>query len=194
MKSYSKFAIGQVIEPDAPRGIFHEGQSRWYGLVIHIQREDQAERWLELRGVYAFHPVRVRHKRIKGNNRRIVSRYLPGYVFARFPGEIIPHRVVGTPFIRGMIRLENGQPAILEPQDLRALHAMRDVDDETRKAEAERSKIRKGDKVRLLTGVMSGQEVEVLELKAGRAKFRIRMFGGEVPAEAMTTELQKVNP
>lgn len=197
----ANYRIGQVIEGGQAVGIFGDGAPRWHGLIVNPMREDQAEDWLKLRGVYGFHPVRVRVKKIHGASRRIVSRYLPGYVFARFPGQIVAHRVIGTPFIRDMIRLADGRPAALDPHDLRALHAMRDVDEETRQAEAERrraerdrSRVRKGDMAILLTGVMAGHHVEVLELRAGRARFNIRMFGADIPAEVDAGELQKVSP
>lgn len=194
-----QYQIGQVFEATMPNEIFADGGARWHALIVAPMREQHAEGWLKARGVYSFHPVRVRHKKIRGATRRIVSRYLPGYVFARFPGRIITHRVVGTPFITDMIRMANGEPGKLDPEALRALHAMREVDEQTQEAEArkrrklkEQSRLRRGDRAVLLTGVMAGQSVEVLELKAGRAKFSIRMFGGDIPAEADIGELQKV--
>ena len=173
--------------------IFLDGQPRWHGLIVRPMREDQAEGWLEQRGVYAFHTVPERKRVIKGKQRRYVSRYLPGYVFARFPGHAIMHRVTSSMFIRDTIRLSDGRPAVLDPRDLRQLHAMREVDQEQRDAAKRAKSIRKGDRVRIMTGVMAGQEVEVLDLSNGRAKFMVRMFAADVPAESDVGELEKVN-
>ena len=195
-----QYRIGQVFEATMLNGVFEDGDPRWHALIVAPMREQHAEGWLRARGVYSFHPVRVRHKKVRGKARRIVSRYLPGYVFALFPGRIIAHRVVGTPFITDMVRMANGEPGRLAPKDLRALHAMREVDEQTQEAEArqrqkikDQSRLRRGDRAVLLTGVMAGQTVEVLDLTAGRAKFSIRMFGGDIPAEADVGELQRVS-
>lgn len=172
--------------------ICETSQPRWHCLITYPQRETQAERWLDLRGVYSFFPVKVTYKAVMGQRRKIVSRYLPGYVFAQFPGEMIAHRVLGTPFIRDAIRLSDGRPGILNPDDLRALHRMRDVDEHQKSEAADAKRIKAGQKVRLISGVMAGQEVEVLSVSCGRAKFRIGMFGAEREAEADMREMEAV--
>ena len=44
--------------------------------------------------------------------------------------------------------------------------------------------IYRGDRVHVARGPLEGQEVEVLEIVNGKARFPIRMFGGVVAAEA----------
>lgn len=172
--------------------LFEDGPPRWHCLVVSAQRETHAERWLDLRGVYSFHPITERYKVIKGKRRRFVKRYLPGYVFARFPGDIITHRVVGTPFIRDMIRLSDGRPACLNPHDLRQLHAMRDIDTQQQNARAEAKRIRKGDRIRIVSGVLAGTETEALELSNGKVHFTIQMFSADQEATASLSDIEKV--
>lgn len=202
------FHIGQVIPAGQDwdrRAIFEDGPARWHALCVPVMKEDQAEAWLKIRGVYAFHPIKRKQTKLRGKVIERKKRYLPGYVFARFPGRAIPNRVLECPFITDAIRLPNtevrpgilhpGEWAILSPHDLRGIHAMRAQEDAQHRARENARRIRRGDRVRVLGGLMGedGQEVEVLELKAnGRVKFRIRMFGADVPAEATLDRVTKI--
>lgn len=190
------FQVGQIIPASDAwhrRGIFVPGDARWHALTVPAMAEDRAEAWLALRGVYAFHPVKRRASRIRGKLIERKQRYLPGYVFARFPGPAIRHRVTACPFITGAVSLPDGQWGVLDPGDLRKLHAMRGVDDAKEQARASAARINRGDRVRVLTGLVGdGQEVEVMEVSAGKVKFRLRMFGADVPAEAMLANVEKV--
>lgn len=172
--------------------VCHDGDSRWYGLIVMPQKEHQAEAWLALRNVYSFHPVKHKTVKIRGKAKRIESRYLPGYVFARFPGPIIWHRVQDSPFIRDAIRLSSGAPAVLNPDDLTAIYAMRHVEDAEAEALRRARTIRPGDRAAILSGVFSGHEVEVTEIRAGNAVLRINMFGGEVPATIPLASMRKI--
>lgn len=193
-----KYQIGQVLEASIDqRALFTDGAPRWHGLTVPPQHEAKAEAWLKVRGVYSFHPVTHRTVTIRGKKIRRESRYLPGYVFARFPGEAIWHRVLETPFITDAIRLFSGHPAFLKPKDLVDLHDMRSRD-EAAEAKARHARtIHAGDRVRLtgiLSGIVPGDDVEVLTITNGRAKVRITMFGGEVDAEVSVSDLRKAHP
>lgn len=172
--------------------VCYSGDPRWYGLIVMPQKERQAEAWLALRNVYAFHPVKHKTVKIRGKVKRNESRYLPGYVFARFPGEIIWHRVQDSPFIRDAIRVSSGRPAVLNPDDLTAIYAMRHVEDAEAETLRRARTIRPGDRAAILSGVFSGQEVEVAEIRAGNAVLRINMFGGEIPASIPLASMRKI--
>lgn len=192
------FHIGQVVPAGQDwdrRAIFTDAPARWHALTVQSQREDQVEAWLSRRGVYAFHPIKSRKKRQRGKLVEYRQRYLPGYVFAKFPGVAIQHRVMGCPWITGAICLPDGQWGVLSPGDLRGIHAMRGTDDAKERARINARRINRGDRVRVLGGLAGeeGQVVEVLEISGeGRVKFKLRMFGAEVPGEAGLDRVVKV--
>ncbi|MFC4668350.1 transcription termination/antitermination protein NusG [Seohaeicola nanhaiensis] len=184
--------------PDAgDRNVFWPGVSRWYALRVPPQREDQAEAWLLRRGVYAFHPVLSRQSTKHGRVREYQRRYLPGYVFARFPGEPLVHLVSGTPFILGALCRSSGHWGILRPQGLRAIYAMRKIDadsEEARRAVRRSQMLHPGDRAMFHTGPFAEFPCEVIEIKAeGGAKVRLQLFGREVLADAADGALTPLN-
>lgn len=198
MQSRQKFEIGDVVEPDGTRAPIHStgiftGHPRWHALMVSSQREQAAEAWLSLRGVYAFHPVTKRVSVIRGKQVPRESRYLPGYVFARFPGRADRHRVMACPFITDALRVQSGAWGVIVPADIRKLHAMRSVDAAQERARKDAQIIRKGDRVRVLgSGPDDGPEVEVHEIVAGKARFRLHMFGADRIVEANIDRLHKI--
>lgn len=168
------------------------GASRWHALTCPPQREGALEAFLARQEVYSFHPVRTREKLDRGKRVVIESRYIPGYVFARFPGPVVWHRLMQCNLVTGAIRMSNGALAILDPSDLRGLMAMAargDAEDERRRAAL---RIAPGDTVRLASGAFEGQTVEVWHVGNGRARFSIRMFGADLPCEAPLSAMVKV--
>lgn len=199
MMMAGKFQIGDVV-PALPRSAIYEpGAARWFALRVDPQREDQVEAWLRLRGVYAFHPVRMRQTVRFGKVREYARRYLPGYVFARFPGEPVIHQVTRAPFIIGALTCSKGHWGVLEPKRLQAIHAMRHLDETQRKDRAASlarraadARIRAGDSALFQAGPFAGFPCEVVELLAdGGAIVRVMIFGRETPAAARAGELIK---
>lgn len=143
-----------------------------------------------MRGVYGFHPVRVRRVMRKGRIREYERRYLPGYVFARFQGEPIVHEVMSCPFITGAICLAGGEDwGVLEPAGLRAIHAMRRIDKDRRdkRAEARRKRavFRAGESALFRSGPLDGVACEVVSLRSdGGVEVRFTLLGREVEAVA----------
>lgn len=191
-------AVGDVVGAAAgPAAIFRPGPARWYALRVAPQREDQAEAWLRRRGVYGFHPVLLRRVRRQGVLREYQRRYLPGYVFARFPGEPVVHAVIASPFIIGALTLASGVWGILDPRRMGQIHAMRNVDAEAeaiRKAKAAQRRaaamVRPGDAALFTGGAFVGQQCEVVDLAAdGGATVRMRLFGGDVLVAAQASAL-----
>jgi transcription antitermination factor NusG len=92
------------------------------------------------------------------------------------------------------VRHSSGWPAVLAPQDLERLHAMRAIDE----AEAERQRqarvIRRGDRVRILTGAFEGEEVEVMSLDGGKVRVRMCILGAELPVEVVFSGVEKIQP
>jgi hypothetical protein len=132
-----------------------------------------------------------------GKGRAYAARYLPGYVFARFPGPPVAHAVAACPFVLGAVARSDGEWAALHPADLRALHAMRRIDaaqDAARQAsKAARRRamlLRPGDVALFRAGAMEGARCEVVRLTAdGGAVVALRLFGGEVHAQARAVDL-----
>lgn len=177
------------------------GPARWHALRVAPQREDQAEAWLRLRGVYAFHPVLMRRVRRGATVREYARRYLPGYVFARFDGAPVVHRVLACPFIIGALCLGGGAWGVLEPDRLRAIHAMRRLDAEGEAARAAAAKrrvaeamVRRGDGALFTGGAFAGQRCEVVDLSAeGGAQVRMRLFGADVLVSAQVADLIRLH-
>ena len=167
-----------------PAALFVPGPRRWVPTCAPL-REDAAEAWLSRRGVYAFHPVTTRQVPVRGRAREYVRRYVPGYVFACFEGEPIPHRVLGGPFLTVVLRASNGSWGILGPDRLRRLHRMRRRDEvaEQRRRQAglrrqDRERLRHGDRALFRAGPFAEFTGEVVEVEAdGGVKVRFDLLG-----------------
>lgn len=184
--------IGQVIRMENGPLFEAEGKPGWHCLIVPPQRESACEAWLKWRGVDAFFPVRVSSRAIRGRRKQIISRYLPGYVFARFPRPIIWHRVAASPLVTDIVRMADGKRiAHLEESDLTALRAMAYRDQEERARRKAAQAIRVGSKVIMPDGPFDG-EFEVWTIDNGVARFRIRMFGGDIEAEVAIERLLKI--
>lgn len=197
-RSFLALSIGDTVTLGSARGaIVTPGPSRWYALRVTPQHEDQAEAWLRLRGVYAFHPVLMRRVRQGGHVRLYARRYLPGYVFARFRGDPVRHAVLTCPFITGALCRSDGQWGVLEPDRLRQIHAMRQLDakgEAARKVKAAQrlaaALARPGEAAMFTGGAFAGARCEVVELNAdGGATVRMNLFGGEVLVSAQAADL-----
>lgn len=181
--------IGGVSRPTR-QPLYQDGPEHWHCLRVMPQREDDCEAWLDRRGVYAFHPVTVRYETHKGQRIKRVSRFIPGYVFARFPGLIAWHVVKASPFVADAIRMRDGRIATLAECDLTALRAMSDREQRERERRAAAQLIRLGDRATIASGPFEGADVEILSIKAGRATISIRMFSG-IPVEVALENLVK---
>lgn len=194
--------IGDTLHADPEtwgrRAIFEPGEHRWHGLTVRPMSERNAIQALHQRNVYGFYSVKRRVIWRRGREVVVQSSYLPGYVFARFPGAAIQHRVLADiPWITGAVTVQSGAWAILNPEDLRRLYDMRALDNaqerERRRLARRRKRIEPGDRVRILSGLWGeGQETEVLELRDGKAVVRIHMFGADMTAEADVARLTKI--
>lgn len=204
MPGYLDMRVGDVVGRAGDGvSIYDATPGGWFALRVLPQREDQAEAWLRRRGVYAFHPVLMRRSVVKGRVREYPRRYLPGYVFARFPGAPVVHRVVACAFITGALALQSGEWGRLDPRDLRAIHAMRKVDAAKESAAAaakarrrQAVALRPGDAALFRGGPFAGLRCEVAALSGDAGVVvRIAMFGGDVSAQACVDDLVRVkNP
>jgi transcription antitermination factor NusG len=199
--NYLALAAGdRVVSEAGPDTIFGPGPDRWYALTVRPQAEDLAETWLDRRGVYAFHPVLTRQATRFGRIKTHVRRYLPGYVFAKVPGDPVVHRFVAGPYITGALSRADGQWGILQPSQLRAIHAMRhrhEAAEARTLAEQQRRRrrtmIRAGDRILFQAGLFAGQSCDVVEIKGpGRAMVRLSLFGQEALIEADAGDMIKL--
>jgi transcription antitermination factor NusG len=193
----SAFRIGDVLPPRDVAGIVLPGPSRWYALRVAPQREDEVEVWLHRRGVYAFHPVTERKVCLRGVSRVYHRRYVPGYVFARFGGEPVVHRVMTCPWVTGALCRADGQWGILDPSRLAAIHAMRKRDErmqqQAAKDQARRraaSRMRAGDRAMFRVGPFAELPCEVVELVTdGEVRLRLSLFGRDVVVAGSADDL-----
>ncbi len=192
--------IGDRLPPApaaAPAALFSPGPPRWHALRVAPLTEVRVEAWLEARGVEAFHPVLIRQVRQCGRLVRRERRYLPGYVFALFPGEAVPHAVTAHRFVYGAICRADGTWGALDPASLQAIMAMRRVDaalEAQRRAARARVRaalrVRAGERALFRAGPLAGQACEVVELRAdGGAVVRLAMLGGLTDVATDAAEL-----
>ena len=181
------------------RSICASGAHRWHALIVPAMGEGAAEAWLSRLGVYAFHPVRTVTRLHRGRRVRVESRYLPGYVFARFRGAPVWHRIFARRLVVDVLRLHSGTPGLIRPGDLDALHAMRSVermaeDDARRAAIADRKSrsLRRGDRVRIVDGAFADFEAEVVEIGRGKVRFSIELFGRPVEADMSPGAVERI--
>ena len=192
--------VGDYVLDEGRAPITVPGTAGWYALRVAPQREGFVERWLGLRGVTGFHPVLRRRVVRFGRPRESVTRYLPGYVFARFPGEPIPHAVQALPHILGALTARDGHWARILPSDLTALYEMREKDeqiDDARAAAAARRKaaaaLRSGSGALFRSGPLAGQPCEVVEISGtGDVRVKLHLFGAVRETSAQATDLVAV--
>ncbi len=180
--------IGDVV-PYAPpqRALYVPGPPdtppRWYALRCAPLREEAAARHLKDRGVPSFFPVKVKVVTIRGRKMERRQMFLPGYLFAAFPGAPLWHRVIDHDdpkrLIRGVLCLASGTPGELREDDLADLKALAARDD---KAEAEakaRATVKVGDLVRLpdLIDPDGAPRVVVGLTAKGGVVVRLTLFG-----------------
>ena len=147
--------------------------------------------------MFAFHPVTRRKVRVRGVLRQVCSRYLPGYVFARFPGDPLAYRVLGSPFLSDALRRADGQWGVLGVASLRALYGMRRVDEaaETARAKARKAaraarQLRPGGHALFTGGVFAGAPCQVVEVNSVTgAKVRLQLYGRETIVTASPDDL-----
>jgi transcription antitermination factor NusG len=175
-------SVGDAAPPRVRAPILRDyGPPRWHALLVFPRREQAAKDWLDARGVYAFFPVSVERRMVRRYLTDVARAYLPGYLFARFHGEVAWHRVLGSPFIHNALRRANGEPGLLHPETLESLREMRTTDDKLAERRANECLIRRGCKVRVISGPFQEWEVEVTEITtSGRAKFEVKLLGGTV--------------
>lgn len=189
------YALGDAAPPRVRAPLLRRpGLLRWHALLVYPRRETAAKAWLEQRGVYAFFPVAVVRLAYRHRYREITRAYLPGYLFAKFPGEPAWHEVIGSPFIHNTLRRHNGEPGILHPETMESLKAMRTTDDMLAERRQAATTIRRGCKVRFVRGPFEGWEVEVVDAPTEDGfSFRIAMLGGAVPGTASIGDVEFVS-
>lgn len=158
--------------------IYTPGPSRWHCLTVPPQGERRAKQWLDRRGVYSFYPVEERTRHRLGRQTTAERPYIPGYVFARFPGAPWWHLIMGDGHVYDVIRYTGAEePAWLVEASLSSLMDMRSRAELLEEKRRRGMTIRKGDRVRIRDGVLAGNVVEIVELRATRGVFRMGLLG-----------------
>lgn len=171
------------------RSLYTEGPSQWYGLLTTPQGEERAQAMLEHANVYSFFPVTKAKRLRRGKRVDVKRRYLPGYLFARFPGTPRWHRVLAQPFIRDVIRRQDGWPAPIAASTLDRIYAMRDTIEERDRAART---FRKGERARILEGSLEGEIVEFVEVRGSMGVFSLGLLGG-ARCEVALSIVEKAN-
>jgi transcription antitermination factor NusG len=168
--------------------------------------------------VYSFYPVEERTRYRLGRQATHERPYIPGYVFARFPGAPWWHLILGD--TQGVAdRPVNGwdrqvadtlrqhrtffdvirytgseEPAWLVEGSLSSLMGMRSRAELLEEKRRRGMTIRKGDRVRIKDGVpaMAGFTGEILALKSTRGVVEIMLFGRVCEVEIELDRMEKV--
>lgn len=198
---------GDAIRWGASPALFTPGLEddppQWFALRCRPLLEERATLQLKDRGVTAFFPVVRRKVTVRGRPQERRQVFIPGYVFARFPGRpawrFVLDRENPSRLIVDVIRRASGEPGLLREADLATIRAMVAAEEE-RLAEERRAReiaaqvarapLRPGDLVRLPG--MEGVEGEVVALTArGGHKVRLTLLGSTREVE-VTGLLQRV--
>jgi transcription antitermination factor NusG len=184
----------ETIPPVLAPPIVTPGESRWHCLIVYPQREAPTRIWLAEHGVEAFYPVTITKQRHRGRDISRVRRYLPGYVFANFPGEPAWWRILGDARrnVRDVLRVHNGEAGRLHEDTLTQLQAMREVDEELEERKRVARTVRKGDLVRIKVGELVNWEVEIVDIKGPKGVFHVKLFGAEHSAEVDLANVEKL--
>lgn len=162
---------------------------QWYALITLPQRESAARQWLDRRlGVYSFFPVKRERRHVRNRWIERDSRYLPGYLFARFPGAPNWFELLQSPFVHNAIRGSDGYPGRIHPDSLTAIKAMASVDDEIEARWHLATRPKRGDRVRVKAGAFAGYDgLEVVEVVSGKVRLSLRLLGRdlELPIEGV---------
>lgn len=173
--------VGDVVPWDPRPSLFLPGEPRWHALQCAPLREEKATAHLRQHGVTAFFVVKEKHVTVRGKPMVRKQHFLPGYVFAKFPGVPVWHRVMDPEnparLIRGVLRLSSGEPGRLRVEDLRTLRELADRDEEREEAERARSLAKVGDVVRIEAFGATGEVVEITAWGGKRVRFML--FGAE---------------
>lgn len=175
------YVLGQRVALDRPpgeRAITGVGDPRCHALIVRPQTEDSVEDWLASHGIDGWHPVEKRLVVVRGRRVTRTRRYLPGYVFAEFPGPVIWHRVFERGLVVDVVRMRSGRAGRLSPADLVALRQMRSIDAAAQARIEQARRFNVGDSVRIAAGPLEGEECEIVALGHGEAIVSLRMFGG----------------
>jgi hypothetical protein len=200
------FRIGQAVPAFPRRQIVTEiGGERWHALKCYPQMEYRAKCWLGRHGALdALYPVKRDTKTQMGRKVTREIRFVPGLVFARFPGEPVWANLLDSPFVYDAIRLStpdrNGilWPGILHESTIEAIKEMRDRGEPN--GEKWRVRIVKGARVRFRKGAaMEGREgeegsLEVREVGEGTATLTVTMFGAPRDLPFSFSDLELVAP
>jgi transcription antitermination factor NusG len=163
--------------------------------MVYPQREAPTRIWLEEHGVEAFYPVTSSSAIYRGKRITRTRRYLPGYVFAKFPGEPIWWRIMSDPRrnVRDVIRMHDGTPGWLHAETLKQLEAMREVDEEAKERDRIARNIRRGDRVRIKTGPFTDfTDVEVVDVRGRQGIVHIMIFGRATEVEINLDGVEKI--
>ncbi|RDD69223.1 transcription termination/antitermination protein NusG [Paracoccus versutus] len=189
------YQIGQVIPLEYERKPVQMGSTAvaWYGFQTPPQKEASAKAWLVHRGVEAWYPSEIRHRRIPKGKRKFAeyeARLVPRYIFARFTGHPQWGVLQGCKWLSRVIGV-NGNPLPVSDETMALMAQVPERLEVIRQREAEKRIIRRGDRVEIIDGAMQGWIVDISAVHAGVARFMIPLLG-EREAEIGIDRLRKL--
>ena len=189
------YHVGQVVPLDHPRRPVQIGEAgiAWYGFQTPPQKEASAKAWLDHRGVEAWYPSEIRHRRIPKGKRKFAeyeARLVPRYIFARFTGRPQWDVLQGCKWLSRVIGV-NGHPLPVTDEIMGQMAQVPERLEIIRRREAEKRIIRQGDHVEVIDGAMRGWVVDVSAVHAGVARFLVPLLG-EREVEISVDRLRKI--
>ncbi len=158
----------------------------WYVLNVMPRREAEAAESLTTRGFHVYVPMIKKWRRANKYTQRKQLRsfaLMPGYVFlgttTAWPAW---HRVMGARFVRGVLSVDR-RPLRIPLKEIDGL-VERENDGEFTAWDLERymrsnREVALGEEAEVVTGPLTGQRVQVVEISAMTAKVLMTMLGDE---------------
>lgn len=172
------------------------GGARWHALLVYPQRERAAKAWLNRFSIDAFFPVEDAFRWRRNRMVRYERCYLPGYLFAHFPGTPLWHRIIKADdrrLVHDVIRMSDGiTPGVLHPDTLVELEAMRDMAKTIEAKRQAKRALRPGDRAKFNSGPFAGYEVEIVKVNTASGKARFLQMVGAIHGEASIDALDKI--
>ena len=165
--------------------------NQWYALYTKPKMEQQVRSLLEQRGVDTYLPLI--HVPKKGAPRLRVERpFFPCYLFAQIDfGAVSRSSVNWMPGMRGIVSF-CGEPAVVDERIIETLRS-RLAFEENRRQKGD-GRFRRGDLVRIKSGVMRDMEAVFDEAlsASGRVRILLNILSHQTPCEIEAEYLERV--
>lgn len=148
-----------------------KGNTCWYPLRITYSREMKVKEYLDALDIESYIPMYYEEKIIRGIKKRLLVPVVHNLIFVKSNRYIIDDIKNNSPFasyIRYIINPTNKRPVIVPEKQMQDFIAVSSrFDEPVLFLNTEEFHMKKGDKVRIMTGIWEGVEGKFVRIKRG---------------------------